>query len=497
MKRFSTGRIVAALAVTFLIPAVGTPAHAQLDKKLQNLQQAIVRLYDGHAVTLRECIEVAKAGSATLGVYEEDVAAARSEKSTAKAEWLPDLTASASWQRSERKDFDVDDFSQFQIVAGAPVFFVDQDGNFLQQLEINGQQAFQPQAVPLAKTDQITYQTFSSVSLRSNWTLFDGFQRVSAIKAASAALRASQANLEYQEKVLVQDVSEAFYNVLRAQKQAEVAQETEKVAEEELKRSQTYFDVGIATRSDVLQAQVRYKQTQLDTVRARNNERQAFVLLTHLMNIPGAERFKLAFDLPADISTAEIPDLRTLLEEARAQRLDLVSAKENLQASGYRITQARAGYWPQFSIFGSASYSRSDTPFRFGAQVNRQFGWGAQVSWRLFDRFVTRNQARQALAAKRRAEYNLRQSELVMESELSGFLNNLTEAKESFIVARETVDQAEEDLRLATERFKVGAGTSLDVINAQKSLAQAKVDAVNAVADFYIAKAKIDRARGL
>jgi len=498
MKQFSH-RLFLTLTLpvlAVLLAGAAVPCRAQLEMKLQNLEKAIAGLYDGHAVSLKECIEVAKVGSASLGVYEENLEAAKSEKRMAKAQWLPDLRASGNWQRSERKDFDVDDYSNFEILAGAPILFVNQDGEFLGQLEIEGQQAYQPRFEALGTRDETITQTFSSVSLRSNWTVFDGLKRVSAIKAASAALRASEANLVYQETILVQDVSEAFYNVLRAQKQVEVAKETEDVALEELKRSQTYFDVGIATKSDVLQAQVRNKQTQLDTVRARNSERQAFVLLTHFMNIPGAQRFELAFDLPRDISSSEIPSLGSLLAKAKGERLDLVAAKENLEASGHRITQARSGYWPLLSIFGSASYNRSETPYRFGAQTNRSYGWGAQVSWNLFDRFVTRNQARQALAAKRRAEYNLRQSELVMESELSGFLNNLTEAKESFVVAKETVDQAEEDLRLATERFKVGAGTSLDVINAQRSLAQAKVDVVNAVANFYIAQAKIDRAVG-
>jgi outer membrane protein TolC len=326
--------------------------------------------------------------------------------------------------------------------------------------------------------------------------VFDGLARVSRIKATGATMRSSQANLGYQESILVQDVSEAFYNVLRASAQVDVAKQTEDVANQELDRSRTYFDVGIATRSDVLQAQVRYSQTQLETVRARNAERQAFVLLTHLMNIPGAQRFELAFDLPTEITDLTTPKLDTLLADAQQKRLDLVASQEALDAAGFRVTEARSGYWPQLGIFGSMSYNKSETPYRFGAQTNRAYAWGAALTWNLFDRFQTRNASRRALADKRRAEYELRQNKLTMESELSAYLNNLTEATESYSVAKETVAQAEEDLRLATERFKVGAGTSLDVINAQQSLGRARADVVNAVADYYIAQARIDRASG-
>ncbi len=497
MKRLSFARTVSfavPLCLLFLA-AASSPCHAQLEVKLQQLQESIKGLYDGSPVTLDECLKVAKVGSTALGVYEENLAAAKSDRTAAKAQWLPDLSASASWNRSERTDFDVADYTNSTVIPGQPIVYVDQNGNLL-PLDINGTQAYEPTLAASGTSNQTILQTFKSASLSTNWTVFDGFGRISRIKESKATVRAAEADLGYQEKVLVQDVSEAFYNVLRAQKQVEVAKETQDVAKQELDRSKTYFDVGIATKSDVLQAQVRYKQTQLDVVRARNSERQSFVLLTHFMNIPGAERFELADDLPAEISSIELPKFSDLLQEARQDRLDLKSAQENLQASGYAITQAHSGYFPQLAVFGQASLSQSETPYRFGAQKNRQYSWGARLSWNLFDRFQTRNRSRQALAAKRRAEYNLRQSELTMESELSGFLNNLIEAKESFQVASETIDQAEEDLRLASERFKVGAGTSLDVINAQQSLAQARGDAVNAVADFYIARAKIDRATG-
>ncbi len=495
MKRLSFARTVSfAVPMCLLfLAAVSSPCHAQLEVKLQQLQESIKGLYDGSPVTLQECLKVAKVGSTALGVYEENLAAAKSDRTAAKAQWLPDLSASASWNRAQRTDFDVTEYSTvFQ-----PIYFVDQNGNPLGPLQVNGTDAYTASSVPSGTTsDQTILQTFKSASLSTNWTVFDGFSRIASIKQSQAAVRAAEADLGYQESVLVQDVSEAFFNVLRAQKQVEVAKETQDVAKQELDRSKTYFDVGIATKSDVLQAQVRYKQTQLDVVRARNSERQSFVLLTHFMNIPGAQRFELASDLPKDISSIELPKLSELVQEARQDRLDLKSASENLQASGYAITQAHAGYWPQLSIFGQASLSQSETPYRFGAQKNRQYSWGARMNWNLFDRFQTKNRSRQALAQKRRAEYNLRQSELTMESELSGYLNNLIEAKESFQVASETIDQAEEDLRLASERFKVGAGTSLDVINAQQSLAQARGDAVNAVADFFIARAKIDRATG-
>jgi outer membrane protein TolC len=74
--------------------------------------------------------------------------------------------------------------------------------------------------------------------------------------------------------------------------------------------------------------------------------------------------------------------------------------------------------------------------------------------------------------------------------------NNLSEAVERSQVATQTVEQAEEDLRLAQERFRVGAGTSLDVINAQVGLAQARRDVVDAQADYIKFGHQLRRASG-
>ncbi|HKI82770.1 MAG TPA: TolC family protein, partial [Candidatus Krumholzibacteria bacterium] len=127
MKRLSFARTVSfAVPMCLLfLAAVSSPCHAQLEVKLQQLQESIKGLYDGSPVTLQECLKVAKVGSTALGVYEENLAAAKSDRTAAKAQWLPDLSASASWNRAQRTDFDVTEYSTvFQ-----PIYFVDQNGN--------------------------------------------------------------------------------------------------------------------------------------------------------------------------------------------------------------------------------------------------------------------------------------------------------------------------------------------------------------------------------
>jgi outer membrane protein TolC len=147
-------------------------------------------------------------------------------------------------------------------------------------------------------------------------------------------------------------------------------------------------------------------------------------------------------------------------------------------------------------IFASASRSKSETPYRFGAQENTSYTWGIQGQWNIFDRFQTKNRARQAVANRRKAEYDLRQKRLDIELEVVQLHNNLVEALESHEVSSVTVEQSQEDLRLAAERFRVGAGTSLDVITAQVNLAQAKRDLVDAQVNILKLRNQLERAVG-
>jgi outer membrane protein TolC len=363
---------------------------------------------------------------------------------------------------------------------------------------IGGQQAYEYFTVPTGMTEDLTIQqTFISESLQSNWTVFSGLSRFAERNRANAALDAARATEEYQQTVVRESVTNAFYDLIGAQQRVQVAVDAQELARQELERAQTYFDLGISTKSDVLQAKVRHQQTKLDTVRERNGERNAFAALTHAMGLHQAQRFEVSAGGKVEaVAEAPAPDVEALLTEATANRSDLAATRLNLDASRSSVTSARAGFWPSVEIFASASQSKSETPYRFGAQENTSYTWGIQGQWNIFDRFQTKNRARQAVANRRKAEYDLRQKRLDIELEVVQLHNNLVEALESHEVSSVTVEQSQEDLRLAAERFRVGAGTSLDVITAQVNLAQAKRDLVDAQVNILKLRNQLERAVG-
>jgi outer membrane protein TolC len=484
--------------VTIAVLAMGAfGAAAQLEQKLDALDAVLGEIYDGNPVSLQQCIDVALVGNVQIGSFEEEVMNANTAKLSAKAQFLPSLSADASWSKSRRTDFDspVTEYSSNPL----PVYFQDVNGNPLGPLQIGGETAYLDAGMASIIGTEDATNRFESRSggASANLTLFRGFSRFAGLRRASADHEASVARLDYQRDLIVQNVANRYMDLVKAIRKVEVAEQSEELAGEELERSETYFELGISTRSDVLQQKVNHQNTKLVTVTERNNMRNAFVLLAHSMGVPSSAQFEIEVLVPG-ANEMLVPELAPLLSQAATERLDLHASALNVEGRDAGVTEAKAGLYPEVSLFARYSRSTTESPqsLRLGAQSNDALSWGISGSWNLFDRFATKESKRRAIAQKRIAEYNRRIDALNVEAEVVSIHNNLSEAVERFELATQTVEQAEEDLRLAQERFRVGAGTSLDVINAQVGLAQARRDVVDAQADYIKFRHQLRRASG-
>jgi outer membrane protein len=324
--------------------------------------------------------------------------------------------------------------------------------------------------------------------------VFDGLRKYGSLKSARASLKAADASAGYTREQVIVNVAAAYFNLLRYERLLEVAAESRDLAAKELDRMDVYFKLGSAARSDVLQSKVRHEQTKLEVVRAQNSVEQAFANLAYSMNRPLAQRF--AIERAALATDFSLDALDALYAEALQKRLDLQSREYGVEAAHGDFLAAQAGFWPSLDLFRSYSHSKNESPYRFGAQKAEDWSWGYRVSWSIFDRLQTVSGRSQAKARERAADYQLQQARLDAQLEVRQIYNSLVEARERASLSRETITQAEEALRLAEERFRVGAGTTLDTITAQVNLAKARSDEVQAVCDYLINAAALDRAVG-
>ncbi len=407
---------------------------------------------------LSQCIGIALESSRSLAIADENTISASRGIRQAYGNWMPSLNVSYTWQKSERTDYDYND--PFTGIV----------------------------------TDQKETSEYKFTTVQSDLTVFRGLGHFGDLKAAKYGHQAARADEAYARQQVIETAAQAYINLLRNERLLEVAEQSQDLAQRELDKAETYHRIGSAARSDVLSAKVRVEQTRLDVIRARNNVEQAFADLAHAMNRPLAERFDVDRSLlEADYGHEE---LEALYDEAVASRSDLLSRAYNVEARKGDVTSATAGLLPSLRFFGRYQYSENQSKFIFGSNESGTVSWGYSVDWNLFDRFASMVGRSRAKVQQRIAEYNLDQARLDAQLEVRRLYNSKLEARERLTLSRESIASVEEELRLAQERFKVGAGTMLEQITAQVNVATAQSDEVQALCDYLIASLQLDRAVG-
>lgn len=436
----------------------------------------------GTVLTLEDCVRIALDSSASLRIrdLEQDIA-----EQNVKAAWgalLPDLTVSASWSKSKRTDFDLEE----------PVYDVFERP----YLDTAGDTLYLPEqrVVDVVINDVGITSTSKDISGTANLTLFDGLANINRIGSARASREAAALNRDWSRELVIQNVATAYYDLLRYVKLREVAVETRDQAQAELERTETYFRLGSAAKSEVLQQRVRLEQTRYDLVVADNMVEKAAADLAYAMNQPLAEQ--VSVDTSPLFTEMALEDVDILYAEALEQRLDLASSRLGVEASSRDARAASGALLPRVDAFGRFSRSNNESPYRFGSQTSESWVFGAQASWDIFNRYQNWTNRSKARAQARIAEYQMQQAELDAQLEVRQFHNAMRNAMEKHRVSEETIVQAEEELRLAKERFRVGAGTQLDRITAEVNLASARADEVQAVCDYLIARVQLYRAVG-
>ena len=321
----------------------------------------------------------------------------------------------------------------------------------------------------------------------------------------NAALRAAKlvdqiAVLGFQRTVAdtILQVRQTFYQILLNQAQVTVREQSVKLLEQQLTDTQQRFDVGAVPQFNVLRAQVELANAKPPLIRAQNDLRLAREALVKLLAIDTPGRRQEFTPLRFDGMLRYEPekwDLAEALASALAQRPELNVAEKNVRVAAESLTVAAAGYKPEVSLF--ANYSIHDSPFQNDIDQTAH-GWavGAQATWNLFDGMLTRGRVIQARAQLKQAELTHADTRRGVELEVRQAYSGFLQAQELIEAQKKTVEEAEESLRLAEARYLAGSGTQLEVLSAQTALTEARSNEVQALYDYNVAIATLQRAIG-
>ncbi len=297
---------------------------------------------------------------------------------------------------------------------------------------------------------------------------------------------------------VIATVKTQFYQVILNRALITVQEESVRLLESQLKDQQNRFEAGTVPRFNVLQAQVALSNQIPNLIAARNNFRISQLQLAKTLGLDFDPLRGAGAPLEAVGELVYIPrdvPLTAAIEFGKERRPFLKQARANVLNQIEQVHVALGGFLPNFTSNGG--YEVFSSPFTTDfSQVSRGWVGGLVGNWAIWDSGETLGRVKQqrALLSESKITYDddVRQVELEVQQAYS----NLVQNRELIQSTEKTVEQAEEAERLAKARLDAGAGTQLDVLNAQVQLTQAQSTRLQALFGYNSTLAEFDRVTG-
>ncbi len=288
-----------------------------------------------------------------------------------------------------------------------------------------------------------------------------------------------------------------FYVLVTAQKTLEVLIANEKRSAHQLEVANALYEAARSSKNDAVQAEINLGNDQISTVTQYSALASAQSDLATWIAHNGAEDLIAVepAELEGDPLTA--PTLENSLQLARDNRPLLKALSSQVRAADLGVSVARAGYWP--SLQAQLSYLRqgnTGNPFFTDRHLNNSFAMGLALRWNLFSGMATDAQVRSAVYNRSIAQLNLEQSTHDVEADVRRTLRSLESSLRATRFARANLRAANYGSTLAQDRFKAGAGSTLEVRDAQLKLAQAELTLIQNRVNVEVARANLERAIG-
>jgi len=419
-------------------------------------------------LTLSRAIEIALEQNVPLKQAENTATAAESGVLAAYGTYLPTLSASGGWTRQQTQRS-----ATTQLIGGQPI---------------------------LLPASSSTTNNFST-GISAGYTIFDGFNREANLSRAVSGASSAELTAGWTRRGTVFQVQSAYLAVLRNEQLV-------KVTEENLKRDQKQLDrivesnrVGALAISDVYRQQSVVAQDELSLISAQNTYDKSVASLLATIGADVSEDYQIADPtVPSEIAQADLDaadakvnSFADLRQRALSLRPDYKSAIEVLNAAQSGVTAAWSGYVPSVRAFGG--YSMANTEFS-NLSDSRGLQWGVSISWNLFDRFQTNYNIQNAKVGERNAELSLLQAERNVGVDVKNALLDLEAARKQYEVSIKGLQSAEQDRKIAEEKYNLGSGTLLDLLTANAVYVNAQVNKVMATYNYITANRNLDYVTG-
>jgi outer membrane protein len=328
-------------------------------------------------------------------------------------------------------------------------------------------------------TNQQGWNDPRSVGATLTQTLFNGFQTANRTRQAESQSSAARETLRVIEQTVLLDAATAYMNVLRDMATLDLQRRNVEVIQEQLRQTRDRFNVGEVTRTDVAQAESRVAAAQSQMLAAQSNltaSRAAY------RRIIGVEPGRLSPGTPVDRLSPRTLELA--IAQGQAENPSVTAAEYGVDVAALQVKVNEGALYPVVSLQASAQQN-------YDSSVNssRQFAGAVigQVTVPIYQGGAEYALIRQAKETVSQRRLELAQNRDQARANVVQAWAQLEAAKAQIEATKAQVAAAEIALNGVREEARVGQRTTLDVLNAQQELVNARVALVTAQRDRVVA----------
>ncbi|AGB41516.1 outer membrane protein [Halobacteroides halobius DSM 5150] len=327
-----------------------------------------------------------------------------------------------------------------------------------------------------------------AVGLNLQQPIFLGGQLWSTYQQMQNNLKVAKLKLQEEKKKIKYQVLEQYYNILKVKKMIEVTKQQLKRIKQYLEVAKVNLEVGIATKTDVLQAKVNYNQAQQRLLQVKNRLQLAKLALQNSLGI--SSQVKLKFNKELNWQPVDIVD--NPYQYALKNRIQFDILK--LQAKNLKLNLQRVrnkDKYPNLNLM--INYQARDKEFTV---KDGSLQLTLNLQYNLFDGGKDEAKIKEMTKSIDKFRISQQQIEDQIRLQVKQTILNLKEARQRIKLNKLNLQKAKENLEHTKLKFKEGMITSLEMLGAETTLKQVKTDYYQAIYDYNLAQAKLNMVLG-
>lgn len=318
-----------------------------------------------------------------------------------------------------------------------------------------------------------------------------------SLKLTEESINAKRESARQTKINMVSTITEAYYQLLNAKDSYKVLKESYSTANENLRITRKRFEQGMTSEYDTIQTSVQVKQIEPNMISAKNGIDLATLQLKILMGMP--DQYPITVDGSLEdyektmFDDVKLSDIDTTLSDNSTVR----QLEVNTRLLEKQLKMTKMQWYPTLSLsFMYEWMAMSDDLKMADYTWNPYSTVGITLNFPIFQGGKRYYKQKEDEVAYNEMKFTMDDTKRQLKLGLQANINSLRVAIQTIDATKAAVKSAEKGLEISKKRYEVGAGTTLELTNAQTSVTQAKLSYLQAIYNYITAKDAVDKVLG-